>query len=137
PLLSGWVAMVEPRQGNTAGRTSTRAVYRAVGADYFAAIGTRIVRGRAINREDRTGAPPVAVVNEEFVRRVFGASNPIGEVVDFEGIHSTIVGHGSVTIVGIAADIKEIGPNEVSMADIYMPFAQRPAPIVELLVRGT
>src|SRR5262249_52807935 len=43
---------------------------------------------------------------------------------------------GTVTIVGVAANIKEISPNEVPFADIYVPFGQHAAPILELIIRG-
>jgi putative ABC transport system permease protein len=43
---------------------------------------------------------------------------------------------GRVVIVGVAGNIKEISVNEVDFPDVYVPFAQRPASQVELIVRG-
>jgi ABC-type antimicrobial peptide transport system permease subunit len=40
-----------------------------------------------------------------------------------------------VTIVGVAANVKEVGLNEIEFNDIYVPFAQVPAPWIELIVR--
>jgi putative ABC transport system permease protein len=134
PLLSGWVALAtEP--GAAPDAPSTRSIYRAVGADYFRTIGTPLVRGRGLGDSDVAGAPPVAVVNEQFVHQFFHDADPLGREVAIKGVHAPIAS-GTVTVVGVAADVKEAGMNEVPFADIYLPFAQRPATSVELIVRG-
>ena len=45
---------------------------------YFATMGIPIVAGRAFTEADRAGAPPVAVVSEEFARRFFKGTPAIG-----------------------------------------------------------
>jgi putative ABC transport system permease protein len=50
----------------------------AVGLNWFATYGMRILAGRDLNRRDAKGAPPVVVVNEMFVRRFLGERPPIG-----------------------------------------------------------
>jgi predicted permease len=138
PLNSGWLAEVAPHRDGTVGRpaTSARAVTRSVGPEYFQATGTRILRGRGITSADRAETPLAAVVNEEFARRMFAGQDAIGQTVDFAGVHAAPVGQGAATIVGVAANIKEIGMNEVGMPDLYLAFAQRPDSLVELLVRS-
>jgi predicted lysophospholipase L1 biosynthesis ABC-type transport system permease subunit len=44
---------------------------------------------------------------------------------------------GQFRIVGIAANVKQIQVDEVEIPDVYVPFAQRPAPRFELLARTT
>ena len=51
----------EPRQVQTSLRT--------VSADYFKALGMRIVEGRGFAGTDSTTSPPILVVNREFARR--------------------------------------------------------------------
>jgi len=51
-------------------------LYNAVGPDYFAATGVRVVRGRAITAADVEGAPRVAVVNEAMARRIWKGADP-------------------------------------------------------------
>lgn len=135
PLRSGWVAMVTPAAA-AADTPPTRAILRTVGADYFRATGTPIVRGRAIGSDDRSGSPEVAVVNEEFVQRVFGGGDPIGRRIDLNTLRAPVPGRSGVTIVGVAANIKEVGLNEVSFADVYLSFLQVPHNSIELIVRG-
>lgn len=125
PLNSGWLVNV----------ADVRSVGRLVGPDYFPAVGTSIIRGRGITTDDRAGAPLSAVVNEELVRRVFPGEDPIGKTVAFGGRRSP-AGEGTATIVGVAANIKDNGMNEVTMPGVYFAFAQNPYYVVELIVRA-
>jgi putative ABC transport system permease protein len=136
PLLSGWLAMVTPASPPSPQAAGARVVLRSVGADYFRAAGTPIVRGRGFAGTDRPGAPAVAVINEELARRMFPDADPIGREIEFSAVRVATMGRGLATIVGIASDIKEIGLNEVRMADLYLPFEQRPSTSVELIARG-
>lgn len=45
---------------------------------YFQTMGTAFVAGRDFDQHDNLSAPPVAIVNEEFARKVFQGRNPIG-----------------------------------------------------------
>ena len=135
PLRSGWLATATPAS-SPAGTPPARAILRTVGAGYFRATGTPIVRGRAISNDDRAGGPEVAVVNEEFVQRVFGDADAIGRRIDLNTMRAPVPGRSGVTIVGVAANIKETGLNEVSFADVYLSFLQAPHGNVELIVRG-
>jgi ABC-type antimicrobial peptide transport system permease subunit len=135
PLNSGWLSQVTPASA-AADTQPVRAILRTVGAGYFRATGTSIRRGRAIDAGDRPGAPIVAVVNEELAHRVFGNEDPIGRTIDLATLRAPVSAQRGVTIVGVAANIKETGLNEVSFADVYLPFAQQPHTSVELMVRG-
>lgn len=134
PLRSGFSANVTPSPAKPES-TSLGVIFRTVGADYFRVAGTPILRGRGITTDDRAGSPSVAVVNEEFVRRVFGGEDPVGRAIDFS-VDRGLVAKGTATIVGVAADIKNVQLNEVAMADLYLAFDQHPSGNFELLVRG-
>ena len=43
---------------------------------------------------------------------------------------------GQLTIVGVSGNVKEVGFNEVDFNDIHVPFAQMPAPGLELVARA-
>jgi ABC-type antimicrobial peptide transport system permease subunit len=138
PLLSGWLV-----NATAAGRTSAtpdapgpQAIYRAVGGDYFKTVGTRIVRGRALGPSDGPGAPEVVVINEQLAKALFPGEDPLGKAIDIAGVRAPIRA-GRVTVVGVAADIKEVGLHEVAFSDLYVAYAQRPSDRLELLVRGT
>jgi predicted permease len=63
------------------------------GNRFFDTLGIRILNGRAIDEHDRPNSPRVAVVNQEFVRRMFQGANPIGQIfVDSSDTRYQIVG---------------------------------------------
>ena len=48
-------------------------------AEYFDSVGTHVLMGRGFTPQDLLAAPPVAVVNKEFVKQFFKpGENPIG-----------------------------------------------------------
>ena len=55
--------------------------YSVVTPGYFETVGMPIVAGRALNETDRTDGPPVAVVNETFVRRYLAEHEEFLDVV--------------------------------------------------------
>lgn len=71
-----------------------------VSPEYFDSVGTRVVMGRSINRNDTPSSPTVAVVNQAFVRKMFDANeNPIGR--HFGG---DVESAGDYEIVGVVED---------------------------------
>jgi predicted permease len=55
--------------------------FRAVADGYFTTMGTRVVRGRHLDRGDVDRKAPVVVANQAFVDRYFPNQDPIGEHV--------------------------------------------------------
>jgi predicted permease len=73
----------------------------AVSPEYFATLGTRVLRGRGITSEDVANAPRVMVVSEAMAMKLWPGRNPIGECVK--------VGADTVPctyVVGVAENIK-------------------------------
>jgi predicted permease len=71
-----------------------------VAGDYFEATGTRILRGRALNEADRTGAR-VAVVSETMARKVWPGREAIGACLKLDADTMPCS-----TVVGIAQDVR-------------------------------
>ncbi|HTH52349.1 MAG TPA: ABC transporter permease [Edaphobacter sp.] len=61
------------------------------GPDYFSTLGIPRVAGRDLGEENPTSTR-VGVVNEEFVRRFFQGTNPVGHMVNGAGVPYQIVG---------------------------------------------
>jgi predicted permease len=53
--------------------------YRIVSPEYFDVLNIPIVRGRALTRGDGIGAPPVAIVNQAMVRRLWPDGDPFND----------------------------------------------------------
>jgi putative ABC transport system permease protein len=90
------------------------------GEDYFRAMRIPLIRGRYFTAQDKLGAPPVAVVNEEFVRRFFPKEDPIGKRIDFSWDTT-----GWQEIVGVVGNIHHEGLDSPPVPEMYLPFRQR------------
>ena len=81
------------------------ASWNRVTAGYFQTIGSRIVRGRAIDDRDTPNSKHVAVVNESLVRRYFDREDPIGQTLGIgDPAHAR-----DYEIVGVVEDVKYTG----------------------------
>lgn len=105
-----------------------------VDAGYFAALGIPILRGRAFSDEEARAGAPLAVVDEQFVKRHFGQGDPLGQRFK--------VGSGpdqpdrEVTIVGVVPTLKQRSLDEIAdRVAIYQPSAA--PPYAALAVRTT
>jgi predicted permease len=113
--------------------------WRGVTPGYFETLGIELRAGRGFAASDETGGPPVAIVNEAFVRRYFPDENPIGQRVEigrFRGdyLHPTLVGPAA-EIVGVAADVREISLRTEPRRTLYVPAAQAHDMLVDVLDR--
>jgi predicted permease len=78
------------------------AFWDRVSAGYFEVIGTPILAGRGIARQDTATSQPVAVINQAFARKYFPHQNPIGKYFGRTEMQSSRV----YQVVGIAADAR-------------------------------
>jgi predicted permease len=53
-------------------------MFNRSGPGYFRTMGTSFVAGRDFNEHDDLTAPKVAIVNEEFAKKIFQGKNPVG-----------------------------------------------------------
>ena len=139
PLGSGPIAFLSrPDRPKPAPGAAERAILRSVSPQYFRALRIRVVRGREFSDSDVAGAPRVAIINDVAARRLFGDEDAIGRQVELAAsprADQWTRRPGVAVIVGIAANVKEVGINEVEFADVYLPFAQAPSPSIEFVVR--
>jgi len=96
--------------------------FQAVTPGYFAAMGLRVVRGRALTGADREDAPLVAVVNETMASRYWPGQDAIGQ--------RFMMGTDDkpwLTIVGIVGQVRHNAIVEAPRAEMYVAHAQLPA----------
>ena len=77
-------------------------------------------------------APPVAMVNEKFVRQFFPNENPIGQHLRFPGRFQS---ERPTTIVGVVRAIHHAGLDQAPVAEMYFPYRQNPWPSQAVVVR--
>ncbi len=108
-----------------------RAKFRAISAGYFAAMGIPLLKGRSFSASDAEHAPSVAIVNDVLARRFFPDEDPLGKRIQtgFDGAPWS-------TIVGVIARIKHAGLDAATNAEMYYPYQQVPAPLMNF-IEGT
>jgi predicted permease len=104
------------------------APYYDISPGYLAAAGTPLLAGRDIGFADGAKSPPVAVVNQEFARRLFHSDNVIGRYF------KNLSGH-PIQVVGVVANGKYTTLNEEQSPAIYLPIAQDGNTSTTLIVR--
>jgi predicted permease len=102
---------------------------RSASADYFAAIGVRLVRGRLYDDEVARSGPGVAVINESLARTYWSDADPIGEQVSGNG------GRTWATIIGIVSDARNDGLDRAPAGEAYVPWSVEPWRDLRLVLR--
>jgi predicted permease len=92
----------------------------AVSADYFATVGTRILRGRPFGPADRTGSEPVAIVSDTMAQTIWPGEDPIGRCL-ISGERRT---PPCSRIVGVAESTHQSALREPPVMHYYIPFGQ-------------
>ncbi|NKB70934.1 MAG: FtsX-like permease family protein [Candidatus Latescibacteria bacterium] len=93
-----------------------RVNYSLVGTGYFAALGIDLLAGRAFTAEDRAYIEPVAVVNQALADTLFADGQALGQYLHFGG-------DDAYRIVGVAANIANMGPGQIDVPFLYVPLA--------------
>jgi predicted permease len=96
--------------------------FNNVGPGYFRTMGTGFVAGRDFNERDDLSAPHVAIVNEEFVRKVFQGKNPVGHVFKREEFGNTP--DAEFLVVGVVRNTKYYELREDFKPIGYFPSGQ-------------
>jgi len=94
---------------------------------FFAVTGQRLLDGRIFTDQDQDTRQPVAVVNEAFARKHFGAGRAVGRRVRVAGGGGTGTNEPGPwrTVVGVVSSVRMLGPfNPPGVEDtgFYVPF---------------
>jgi putative ABC transport system permease protein len=96
--------------------------FRSVSPSYFQTLEIPVVSGREFADSDSADSERVAVVNQSLAAELWPHQNPIGKPL--------LAGEGSEketkprVVVGVVADIKEIGLDQPARPTLYVPEAQ-------------
>ncbi len=97
------------------------ALIRNVSRDYFATVGAQLREGRSFTADDRKSAAPVAIVNEQFVKRAYPGESPLGKRFKFGALGEKGYWY---TIVGVVKQIPESGVLDVAKPTVYKVYEQ-------------
>jgi predicted permease len=91
----------------------------AVGRDYFATVGTRLVRGRLFSANEGAATERVVIVNETMARTLWPREEPLGKCL--------VVGDTETkcsTVVGVVRDAHLFSIREEPSMQYYLPLGQ-------------
>jgi predicted permease len=121
PLLgSSW------EHGVRVGSVEANSKFTWVSPGYFDTMGIPIVRGRTFNQNDTATSTKIAVVNQTFVSKFLGGTDPIGQTFrsEQEGDYPSTL----YEIVGVIPDTQYNDLRSQTPPMTFEPAAQLPAP---------
>ena len=95
--------------------------FRQISEDYFETIGIDLVRGRRFLASDNAQSIRVAIVNQTMARQYWPGTDVLGKRFKPGGPNSPAPW---VTIVGIVADVRQMGMDAPVKAEMYFPYRQ-------------
>ncbi len=124
---SGAIKGVLTREGQSATEAARNPVLdmEVVTPNYFATLGTRVLRGRGFTDEDRQGTPPVVVLSESAARGYWPGADPIGKRLVLESPDRV------ATVVGIVPETRYHDLRDARPA-VYFPLAQSRFPVAPM-----
>ncbi len=93
---------------------------RLVSRDYLAAMGIPVIAGRSFGNDDRSGHPPVMLINRTLARSRFPGENPLGKRL-------YALGRTPWEVVGIVEDVLQSSLTEPASPQIFIDVRQVPA----------
>ena len=135
-IRSGMTTGADLQIAGGSGAFASRYEVNLVGPDYFATLRIPLIKGREFRSTDRTGAPVVAIVNEEFVRRHLAGIDPIGQTLLLPMSREQTY---PAEIIGVVGNSRHRTIGETQQAAIYESYLQRGnrGRYVHLLARTT
>lgn len=103
---------------------------RSVSPDYFAALGLRLVEGRAFRSSDNNDAPRVAIINQAAADRYFPGGNSVGRKLRFPGNRTN-----QLEVIGVLANTRTEALTDAAEPEIYLSFWQASAFSKHLVLR--
>jgi putative ABC transport system permease protein len=115
------------------GEAVPQANVRMATPGYFATLGLPLVSGREFSPRDAPGTPPVIIVNESLARRTWPGEDPVGRmlVLDYQA------GPYPLQVIGVVRDARYRGPRSEPSPEIFIPHAQNPYLVMNVVARTT
>jgi putative ABC transport system permease protein len=92
---------------------------RSASPGYHETLGVQLVSGRFIDERDTRDGARVAVINEEMARRHWPDEDPLGSRFSIGA-----PGAAPMTVVGVVADVRQMGLAARADAEFFMPLDQ-------------
>ena len=100
---------------------SWNANHRQISAAYLQTMRIALRAGRYFAEQDTDQSQPVAVINETMAKQYWPNENPIGKRFKNGPANSQ---HPWLSIVGVVADVRQMGVDKPVKAEMYFPYRQ-------------
>jgi putative ABC transport system permease protein len=105
--------------------SSYDALYRQVTADYLQTMGIPLRQGRYFDETDNERSTPVAIINETMARQYWPDQNALGKRFRLGDSDPDAKQWPKwITVVGIVADVRQMGVDAPVKAEMYLPYQQ-------------
>ncbi|HET8892349.1 MAG TPA: ABC transporter permease [Candidatus Angelobacter sp.] len=131
PTQSGREVIPEGYQAPK-GQEGISLLFDVVDESYFGTMKIPLVSGRAFTVNDKSDAPPVAIVNQEFAARVWPGQDPLGKRFRLDNKKGKLV-----QVVGVARNSKYGFISEPQLRYFYLPYAQEGGTRMVLLTESS
>ncbi len=134
PLVAGGytgsLAFTDDKTDLRSSNAAVDAFKFSISPEYFHAASTVLLSGRTFTWHDDKNSPRVAVINQEFARRVFGS------VANAVGGYYKMPDGTRVQVVGMVQDGKYRSLTEDPQSAMFLPILQSPSSQTYLAVRS-
>lgn len=122
-----------PENAQPEGNAVPEASIRMATPGYFGTLGLPLLAGREFSDGDDEQAPRVVIINQKLAKSAWGADNPVGRklVLDYQR------GPYPYEVVGVVRDARYDGPRSEPVPEIYIPHAQNPYLVLNVIARTT
>jgi putative ABC transport system permease protein len=100
---------------------------------YFSSLDIPLRSGRQFTATDNESAPPVAIVNQAFVRRYFPNTDPLGKRISLGFMGPP----APREIVGVVGDIRHEELHSAPEPNVYVPHPQAATGAIHFVMRTT
>ena len=113
--------------------------WEAASPDYFRAVGTRLLEGRAFTERDTMDVARIVIVSRSLARRAWPGESPLGKRLHTYPAKSELkdgvfINVEWMTVVGVVEDARYRGIQNPRL-DIYLPYTQVSDNLHHLVVR--
>jgi putative ABC transport system permease protein len=107
---------------------------QVISGDYFRTLHIPLVAGRTFSAQDRSETLRVAVISQSMARRFGPGKDALGQRIKTGAANSE---SAWMTIVGVAADVKQNWWDPQARPTIYRPYLQSPERAMAFVVRSS
>ena len=122
-----------PEGARPEGNAVPEASIRMATPGYFATLGLPLMAGREFTDRDQADAPRVVIINQKLATNTWSGENPIGRnlILDYQQ------GPYPYEVVGVVRDDRHKGPRSEPVPEIFIPHAQNPYLVMNVIARTT